>query len=64
MGYIGEIQATFILTKFADESKIYEVGDRCCQLVLVPFIRPDEIIIVDELEETERGDKGHGSSGS
>lgn len=45
-------------------NKIYAIkaGDKIAQLVILPIIRP-EIDLVDELEETERGDKGFGSSG-
>lgn len=40
----------------------YKVGDRIGQLVIVP-IPPIKVVVVDELDETERGDKGYGSSG-
>lgn len=40
-------------------------GDRIAQLVIVPCLIPrlEDIEIVDELEETERGDGGFGSTG-
>lgn len=39
-------------------------GDKISQLVIVPVvIPPDELELVDELEETERGNNGFGSSG-
>ena len=58
--YRGEIMATFRLTKLY-RGKIYTVGDKCCQLVIVPA--PEfEIEEVDELNETERGTKGHGEA--
>lgn len=42
--------------------KIYEVGDRFAQLVIVPI--PDvEYIEVEELSATERGAGGYGSTG-
>ena len=37
-------------------------GDKIAQLVIVPCLLP-ELELVDSLEETERGDKGFGSSG-
>jgi len=37
-------------------------GDKISQLVILPIETP-ELELVDELEETERGDKGFGSSG-
>ena len=37
-------------------------GDKIIQIVLLPILKP-EIKIVDELEETERGDGGFGSTG-
>lgn len=55
--YRGEIQAVFAGTK-----PTYKVGDRICQLVVVPI--PDvEYIEVEELSETERGTGGYGSTG-
>ena len=57
--YRGEIMATFKLTY--PFKKEYEVGDKCCQLVIVPA--PEfEIKEVDELSDTERGTKGHGEA--
>lgn len=42
----------------------YEVkrGDKISQLVIVPIVIPP-IVAVDELEESERGDHGFGSTG-
>lgn len=45
-----------------EEFKPYEVGDAIAQLIVMPCVIEDAIF-VDELSETERGDKGHGSSG-
>lgn len=42
--------------------KEFKRGDKIIQIVLLPIIKP-EIEIVDELEETERGDGGFGSTG-
>ena len=40
----------------------YNIGDKCCQLVIVPI--PKVVIhLVDELSETERGINGYGHTG-
>ena len=59
-GYTGSIVAK--LYNHGDEEKYFERGDKIIQLVLLPIIKPD-IVIVDELEDTERGDNGFGSTG-
>ena len=58
--YRGEIMATFRpVRKY--EGKVYNVGDKLCQLVVVPA--PEfEIEEVDTLSDTERGTKGHGEA--
>lgn len=38
------------------------VGDKITQLVIMPYLAPD-LEVVDELDETDRGDNGFGSSG-
>jgi dUTP pyrophosphatase len=62
-GYRGEIMATFLKGKPHDPDKIYKVGDRIAQLVImpVPLVQYTE---VDELSETERNTSGHGSTGA
>ena len=42
--------------------KFFKRGDKIIQLVLLPIIKPD-IVIVKRLEKSERGDKGFGSTG-
>ena len=59
-GYTGEIGV--VLTNLGKEDFRITPGDRIAQLVVCPISKP-EIIIVDELEKTDRGDKGFGSSG-
>ena len=65
---IGVIDAGYtgtIVAKLYNHSKVdYEVkaGDKICQLVIVPIFTP-VLEVVDELEETERGENGFGSSG-
>ena len=57
--YRGEIMATFKATDPFE--KEYEIGDKICQLVVVPA--PEfELKEVDKLSETERGTKGHGEA--
>ena len=59
-GYRGEVMAP--LHNFGDEGRFIERGERVFQLVVVPFATC-ECVEVDELEETERGASGFGSSG-
>lgn len=60
MDYRGEIMATFRLT-IPYIGKVYNVGDKICQLVIVPA--PEfELEEVDTLSDTERGTKGHGEA--
>jgi dUTP pyrophosphatase len=63
-GYRGELQATFnkITTTIENQKNDYKVGDRVCQIVIIPhpFV---ELIEVDELSDTERGEGGFGSTG-
>lgn len=39
-----------------------KAGDKISQLVILPVLHPD-LELVDALDETERGDKGFGSTG-
>ncbi len=57
-GYRGEIQATFKKTGGA----VYKIGDRGAQLIIIPhpIIEWNE---VNELNNTERGEGGFGSTG-
>lgn len=59
-GYRGELQA--ILSDKIAMAKQYEVGDRVCQLVIVPYASV-EILEAVHLSETVRGTTGFGSSG-
>ena len=62
-GYRGEVMVTFNVNHLDPNfAKLYEVGERIAQLVIVPvpLIQYTE---VTELSETERGDGGHGSTG-
>ena len=44
------------------ESYLIKAGDRVCQMIIIPYVQV-ELEYVDELEETERNEKGFGSSG-
>lgn len=61
-GYRGELCFKFKrleLTKFCKE---YNIGDRIGQLLIIPY--PEiELVEVDDLSSTERGNSGYGSSG-
>lgn len=58
--YTGSIHVK--LYNHGMESYVIEIGDKISQLVIMPIITP-ELVVVDELDETDRGDKGFGSSG-
>lgn len=59
--YRGEISAVFkVNDKNAD---VYNLGDRVCQLVIVP-IPAFELKEVDDISETARGTNGFGSTGA
>ncbi len=59
-GYTGSIHV--ILFNHGKEGYKVSKGDKISQLVIMPIETP-EIELVSELEETERGDGGFGSSG-
>lgn len=59
-GYTGSIRVK--LYNHGSESYMIEVGDKISQLVILPIITPD-LELVTELEETDRGDNGFGSTG-
>jgi dUTP pyrophosphatase len=60
-GYRGELQATFRKHKGVASSK-YEIGDRICQIMIIPHPIV-EFQEVEELNNTERGEGGFGSTG-
>lgn len=60
VGYTGSIRAK--LYNHSGFSYQVHKGDKITQLVIMPYLAPD-IEIVDELDATDRGDKGFGSSG-
>lgn len=60
-GYTGEIKVC--LRNDTSEWQAIESGERLAQLVIVPFLSVD-FQEVDELDETERGAGGFGSTGT
>ena len=59
-GYRGEVRAK--LLNLGAEPFTVNPGDRICQLVIVPYSRA-RFWTVDELEESDRGTDGYGSTG-
>lgn len=59
-GYTGSIVAK--LYNATAVSKEFKRGDKIIQLVLLPIFTP-ELVQVDSLDSTERGDNGFGSTG-
>ena len=61
-GYTGSIVVK--LYNLSDEDYTFSGGDKITQIVFFPIeCIDDEIVYVDEFDETERGDNGFGSSG-
>lgn len=58
--YRGEVKAVFLGTS---KDVCYEIGDRVCQLVILP-IPEVEFIQAEELSRTVRGTGGYGSTGN
>lgn len=58
--YRGEIGVG--LVNLGDEPYTIQPGDRIAQLMVVPVVQPT-INVVDELDETDRGAGGFGSTG-
>ena len=59
-GYTGTIQA--IMFNHSDTHIEIRKGEKVTQLVIMPIVRP-ELELVEELEKTERGAGGFGSTG-
>ena len=67
MGYRGEIMISF---KFRDHDaksihqlvKPYEIGQRVAQMIIMPYPNIN-LVEVDELSESDRGEGGYGSTG-
>lgn len=59
-GYTGTIQAEVF--NHSEHPKLFSAGDKVTQLVILPIVTPT-LEFVDELESTDRGDGGFGSTG-
>lgn len=59
-GYTGSIRVK--LYNLSDETYIVNEGDKISQLVIIPVVR-ENITVCSELDDSDRGDKGFGSSG-
>lgn len=72
-GYRGEVMAKFKPMPIRDDANVYaedclpvreyEVGERCVQMMILPYPHI-EFEVVEELNESERGEGGHGSTGN
>ncbi|MGN0193913.1 MAG: dUTP diphosphatase [Pseudoramibacter sp.] len=58
--YRGEV--TVALHNDSDAPRVVEAEERIAQLVIVPYVMPD-MTEVEELDQTERGKGGFGSTG-
>lgn len=59
-GYTGSIKA--VLFNNSGKTYIIEKGDKITQLVIIPILTP-HLEVVEELDNTERGEGGFGSTG-
>ena len=61
-GYRGEIMAKVRNTSGDSVPAVYKVGEKFAQLVIVPYVSDITISEVSELQESDRGTGGYGSS--
>lgn len=59
-GYTGSIKVK--LYNLGDEPMTFKRGNKVVQLIIQPCLLPD-LLVVDSLGDTERGDNGFGSTG-
>lgn len=59
-GYTGSIWVKLI--NLSDEDYPVHEGDKISQMIVIPVVRED-LTLVSELDESDRGDRGFGSSG-
>lgn len=60
-GYTGSIVAK--LYNLSDTDYEIKAGDKITQLVILPIVHNPALMLVDKLEDTERGNGGFGSTG-
>jgi dUTP pyrophosphatase len=61
-GYTGSIVVK--LYNHGTDAVAFSAGDKITQLVLLPVYIPDELVVVDGFEQTDRGSNGFGSTGA
>jgi dUTP pyrophosphatase len=61
-GYRGEIMFKFRPINGLLNAKVFQVGERVGQLLIIPYPQI-ELVESDELSDTERGEGGFGSTG-
>lgn len=59
--YRGELHVNLI--NEGKEPFTIRRGDRIAQMVIINYVYPAQIVEVEELSKTERGENGHGSTG-
>lgn len=62
-GFRGSVTARFKKTSTTAHQTVYNVGDRVCQIIVLPYPKV-EFVETAELTKTDRGFGGYGSSGS
>lgn len=60
--YTGTIKMN--LVNMSSEDQVIYNFDRLCQMVIIPCYNPNNLQVVDELEEYARGTNGFGSTGT
>lgn len=60
-GYTGSIVVK--LYNHGNEEKHFNKGEKIIQLVILPILKP-RLVLVESLEDTERGKNGFGSTGN
>ena len=60
MGYRGEIGVLY--DNISDSDYTIKAGDRIAQMIIMPYYQ-FKAVVVDELDETDRGEGGFGSTG-
>lgn len=61
-GYRGEIMLSFKNRTRQDNSRPYNIGDRIGQIIIMPYPKIN-FVEVEELNDSDRGTDGHGSTG-
>lgn len=61
--YRGEIKVALHNHNSVGEALVVEAGERIAQISIVPYLKA-EFDVTDDLDDTERGESGFGSTGS